>query len=509
MKLNLNTRSLGKRQWLMILALVVIAVIGAVLILAAPAKKASDGHGHAEEGGHGEEGHGEHAEAPKGPHGGELMSEGDFALEVALVEEGGEARLRVWFFEKDKPLPATAAKLALSLARPNGDKEDIAFVADKDGLRSVQTIAEPHAFEATIEAQTPKEPYLFSFSKAEGRIALSEAQIKAAGVSIDTAAAASIRNTLQLPGEIRFNQDRTAHVVPRVQGVVESVHADLGQRVSKGQLLAVIASTAVSELRSEALATQKRLSLAKAGYEREKKLWEEKITPQQDYLQAEQALHEAEIAAANAQQKLAALGAGVLSGNKLSHFELRAPFDGTVVEKHVTLGESVKEDAQLFTLSDLSKVWAEISIPAKDMNLVRVGDKVKITATAFDSQATGTVSYVGALIGEQTRTATARVTLPNPQGAWRPGLFVNVELTASETPVPVSIAADALQNLNEQPTVFLRTEDGFLAQPVQTGRSDGKRVEVIKGLKAGARYAATGSFVLKAELGKSSAAHEH
>ncbi len=508
MKFKLNTQSLGKRQWLMILALLAIAVIGAALILVAPAKKAGDGHGH-EEGGHGEEGHAEHAEAPKGPHGGELMSEGDFSLEVALVEEGGEARLRVWFFEKDKPLPATTAKLAVSLARPGGDKEEITFAADKDGLRSVQTIAEPHAFEATIEAQTLKEPYLFTFSKAEGRIPMSEAQIKSAGVSIDTAAPASISNALQLPGEIRFNQDRTAHVVPRVQGVVESVHADLGQRVSKGQLLAVIASTAVSELRSEQLATQKRLNLAKATYEREKKLWEEKITAQQDYLQAEQALREAEIAAANAQQKLAALGASVLASNNLSRFELRAPFDGTVVEKHVTMGESVKEDAQLFTLSDLSRVWAEISIPAKDMNLVRVGDKVKISATAFESQATGTVSYVGALIGEQTRTATARVTLPNPQGAWRPGLFVNIELTASETPVPVSIAADAVQNLNEQPTVFLRTEDGFLAQPVQLGRSDGKRVEVIKGLKAGARYAATGSFVLKAELGKSSAAHEH
>lgn len=510
MKLNLNTSSLGKRQWLMILGLIAIAVIGALLILLAPAQKAGDGH--AKEGGHAHEeeaGHGEHAEAPKGPHGGELLREGDFGLEVALQEEGGEARLRVWFYEKDKPLPASAAKLAVSLMRPDGEKEDISFLADKDGLRSVQSIAEPHAFEGTIEAQTPKEPYLFTFSKDEGRIALSEEQIKAANISVDSAAPASIRNALQLPGEIRFNQDRTAHVVPRVQGVVERVHADLGQAVSKGALLAVIASTAVSELRSEQLATQKRLGLAKATYEREKKLWEEKITPQQDYLQAEQALREAEIAANNALQKLAALGAGALSGNNLSRFELRAPFAGTVVEKHITLGESVKEDAQLFILSDLSQVWAEISVPAKDMNLVRVGDKVKISATAFESQATGTVSYVGALIGEQTRTASARVTLPNPQGAWRPGLFVNVELTASETPVPVSIAAEAVQNINERPTVFLRTADGFLAQPVQLGRSDGKRVEVIKGVKAGARYAAASSFVIKAELGKSSAAHEH
>ncbi|MEC5385096.1 efflux RND transporter periplasmic adaptor subunit [Uliginosibacterium sp. H3] len=506
--MKINTHDINKRQWAMIFALLAIAAIGAALILGvAPSKSGGDGHGHADEHGHAE---GEHVEAEaKGPHGGELFKDGDFGLEVKLAEEGGEARLRVWLFDKDTALPASAATLAVTLTRANGDKENISFAADKDSLRSVQRIAEPHAFEAAIEAQTPKEPYLFSFTKDEGEVAMSEAQIKAANITVDSAAAASIRNTLQLPGEIRFNQDRTAHVVPRVQGVVESVHADLGQQLKKGQLLAVITSTSVSELRSEQLATQKRLALAKTTFEREKKLWEEKITPQQDYLQAEQVLREAEIANANAQQKLAALGVGGLSGNQLSRFELRAPFDGMVVEKHVTLGESVKEDAQLFTLSDLSNVWAEMSVPAKDMNLVRVGDKVTIRATAFESQASGKVSYVGALIGEQTRTATARVTLPNPQGAWRPGLFVNVELTSSETPVAVSIASDAIQTIGDKPTVFVRTNAGFVAQPVELGRSDGQRVEVLKGLKAGTRYAAAGSFVVKAELGKSSAAHEH
>lgn len=105
--------------------------------------------------------------------------------------------------------------------------------------------------------------------------------------------------------------------------------------------------------------------------------------------------------------------------------------------------------------------------------------------------------------------AKARVVLANPQGAWRPGLFVNVEVIASETAVPVSVASDAIQSVGDKPVVFVKVKDGFVAQPVQLGRSDGKRVEVLQGLQAGAAYAAAGSFVVKSELGKASADHTH
>lgn len=169
----------------------------------------------------------------------------------------------------------------------------------------------------------------------------------------------------------------------------------------------------------------------------------------------------------------------------------------------------MKEDTAVFTISDLSQVWAEINVPAKDLPSVRVGEKVTIKATAFDASATGTVAFVGALIGEQTRTAKARVVLDNPKGAWRPGLFVNVEVVSEETAAPVTISADAVQNVGEKPVVFLKVDGGFIAQPVKLGRSDGKRVEVLSGLKAGMPYASTGSFVVKSELGKGSAEHTH
>ena len=141
--------------------------------------------------------------------------------------------------------------------------------------------------------------------------------------------------------------------------------------------------------------------------------------------------------------------------------------------------------------------------------MVRVGQQVVVTSSAFEEQVTGTVSYVGALLGEQTRTARARVTLANPRGAWRPGLFVTVRVLGAEQPVPLAVAADALQTVGQQTVAFKVVPGGFQAVPVRTGRSDGRTVEVLAGLTAGERIAVANAFVLKSELGKAGAAHEH
>nr|WP_255680749.1 efflux RND transporter periplasmic adaptor subunit [Azonexus sp. R2A61] len=468
--------------------------------------KGGDGHDHAKE--HDDSEH--HEDAPRsGPHGGKVFSEGGFGLELLLFEEGGEPSFRVWLFQKDMPLTPGAGKVSITLTRPDGEKQEIPFVAEKEYLKSTAPIAEPHVFEVAITARLGERSFMFIDSREEGKVELTDEQLKAAAIDIQKSAPAKIKTASQLPGEIRFNEDRTAHVVPRLAGVVESVPANLGQMVKRGQVLAVIASSSLSEQRSELLAAQKRLSLAKSTYEREKKLWEEKISAEQDYLQAQQAFREAEIAVANGQQKLVALGASATVSGSLNRYEIRAPFDGMVVEKHIALGEAVKEDANIFTISDLSSVWAEIVVSAKDLNIVRVGEKVVVKATAFDSRAEGSISYVGALLGQDTRTAKARVTLANPKMAWRPGLFVSIELISSEAEVPVSVLSEAVQTIDNKSIVFTRVADGFVAQPVILGRSDGKYIEVLSGMKAGTAYAASGSFILKSELGKGSAEHSH
>lgn len=532
MKIDTSKLNVSKKHLIAIAVIVALgAVLGSTILGSGATKTAEDdnqGHGshveakaHSDGEHHGkasadthdhDQGHadGEHHKGPsKGSHGGKLFNEGDFGLEALLAEDGGEPRLRIWLYDKGKPLSSNTAKVSATIARLTGEKQTLNFAPDKDSLLSREVVPEPHAFEISIVAQTANKPFLFVFNQEEGKVELSDAQIKAASIGIDTAGAAQIKSTLLLPGEIRLNEDRTSHVVPRIAGVVESVQVSLGQAVKKGQVLAVIASPAASEQRSELQTAQKRVALAKTTFEREKRLWEQKISADQDYLQAGQTLHEAEIAVVNAQQKLSALGLTSGSQGGLNRFEIRAPFDSLVIEKHLSLGEAVKEDAAVFTVSDLGWVWAEINVPAKDLPLVRVGEKVSIKATAFEASALGTITFVGSLIGEQTRMAKARVVLANPKGAWRPGLFVNVEVTSSEADVPVTVASDAIQTVGDKSVVFLRVNGGFIAQPVQLGRSDGKRVEVVEGIKAGALYASAGSFVVKSELGKASAEHAH
>ncbi|MCA3185391.1 MAG: efflux RND transporter periplasmic adaptor subunit [Cupriavidus sp.] len=341
-----------------------------------------------------------------------------------------------------------------------------------------------------------------------GLIPMTPEQIRNANLGIAKAAPGKIRSAVEFPGEIRFNEDRTAHVVPRVAGVAESVVANLGQRVKKGDLLAVFASTQLSDQRSELLAAQRRLELARTTYGREKKLWEDKVSAEQDFLAARTALQEAEIAEANARQKLTAIGA-TASARAINQFELRAPFDGIVVEKHLALGEAVAAETAVFTISDLNTVWAEFVIAAKDLNHVRLGESVRVTSAAFDGTAEGKISYVGALLGQQTRTATARVTLSNPQMAWRPGLFVTVSVATGETDAAVVIDSEALQIDDGRQMVFAEVPGGFAARPVKTGRSDGKRIEIVDCLAPGTRYVSANSFVLKAEQGKAGAEHTH
>ncbi|KPC11393.1 Cation efflux protein [Pseudomonas syringae pv. maculicola] len=342
----------------------------------------------------------------------------------------------------------------------------------------------------------------------EGHIELTAEQTKTAGIELATAEPRQMSTTVTFPGEIRFDEDRTAHVVPRVSGVVESVKVDLGQAVKKGQVLAVIASQQISDQRSELNAAQRRQELARLTLQREKKLWEDKISAEQDYLQARQDFQEADINLANARQKISAIGAS-LSPSAGNRYELIAPFDSMVVEKHLGIGEMVNEASNAFTLSDLSRVWATFGVAPRDLDKVVVGRPVIVSAPDLNARVEGKIGYVGSLLGEQTRAAAVRVTLANPQGAWRPGLFVSVEVAAEQSSVAVSVPDSAIQSIEEKPSVFVRNAEGFQLTPVTLGRRDGGHVEIVKGLAAGTQVAAAGSFILKSELGKGSAEHAH
>ena len=192
----------------------------------------------------------------------------------------------------------------------------------------------------------------------------------------------------------------------------------------------------------------------------------------------------------------------------LTRYEVVAPLAGTVIEKHIAVGEMLKDDTEAFVVADLSTVWVDLNIAAKDLALVRKGQRVVITADTT-MKAEGTVSYISPVVSDETRTVVTRVVLPNPDGRWRPGLFVTATIATSETPVAVLIPKTAIQTIEGQPTVFVQTPEGFAPRPVTLGRANETHVEITAGLQAGERYAATETFVLKADLGKGTGSHDH
>lgn len=341
-----------------------------------------------------------------------------------------------------------------------------------------------------------------------GAIAMSEAQVAANGIAIDSAGPAMIRERLHLPAQIRVNAERTVALAAPGQGVVQSVPVSSGTTVHKGQALVVIQSPSVAQWRADYASAQQRLALARTSYQREKTLWEQGISARQDLDAAHSAFREAEIAVQAARQRMDALG--IAPGEGVSgKLTVRAPLAGVVVDKPVVAGKAVAENTALLTIADLSQVWVEAAVPADSLAQVGTGMPARVSVNAAPQELAGTVSFVGPVLGEATRMATARIALPNPGLRLRPGMLATVDLLGQEASVPVTVASEAVQTIHERSVVFVRSASGFLPQVVRVGRSDGKRTEIAEGLAAGARVAARGSFLLKAELGKGDAEHEH
>jgi cobalt-zinc-cadmium efflux system membrane fusion protein len=342
-------------------------------------------------------------------------------------------------------------------------------------------------------------------------IGLTADEIKEFGVEVLTVGSGQLQVHVEFPGEVVINPDRLTHLVPRVSGVAQVVYKQLGDRVKAGEVLAVLESRELSEMKSSYLVAKERMALAETTFKREEKLWKESISSEREYLDAQNKLAAARIEMRAAEQKLHALGFSESYLTQLSfsideqfiRYEIVAPFEGTVVGKHISLGEMLKDDAEVFVVADLSTVWVNLTVYQNDLPFVYKGQAVQVFAGTNMPSKTAPISYISPTIDEATRTAWARVVLPNPHGKWRPGAFVTGKVAIEKVAtVEVMVFKAALQTVGEQTVVFVETDDGFEPQPVMLGRANDTHVEITAGLTPGQRYVARGSFVLKAELAK-------
>ena len=454
----------------------------------------------------------EEPEVARGPHGGRLLAQDDFQLEVTIYESGVPPEYRLYAYQDHKPVEPSSVHAQIQLTRLGGQVDVFRFKKERDYLRGHAVVEEPHSFDVAVNATYKGKNYQWKYPSYEGRTTMTAEGIRQAGIETETAGPAQMKTVLELPGEIILNPDRQTHVLPRFEGIVTSVSANLGDRVTKGQPLATIESMELAEEKSEYVEAMHRHEFAKKAYEREQLLWDKKITSEQDYLGKKQEYQEARIRFDRASQKLKAAGisaSGVGSAKQLSVHTIRSPIGGAIIEKSVASGQAVQSTDRLFVIADLSELYAEVTIPAQSIAAMREGQAVRIVSDVLNSETQGTLTYVGPLLGEQTRSANGRIRIGNADGKWRPGLFVKVFVTQEEMTIPLAVKATALQTFRDWDVVFIAVGTTFEIRPLELGRRDDDWVEVLSGISPGDRYVSKNSFVVKADVEKSGASHDH
>lgn len=301
----------------------------------------------------------------------------------------------------------------------------------------------------------------------------------------------------------------------------------------------------IGENKGRLISAYAKLNAAEANYARERELRSKNLSTESDLLAAQEAynssqadyfavfedidftyrlrLQEAERSASvarssveNAERRLHILGLGEDQVANISdepdtnvaRYELRAPIAGRIIEKHITPGEAVDNEEAIYTVANLDTVWLNISVYTEYAGLIREGLSVKIHAG--DRFANGTIDYVSSVVSETTRTVSARVVVDNEDGAWKPGDFVTARVETGEVRVDRVVPIEAIQTFEGRSVVFVQHADGIVPVPVELGRRNDVSVELTGGEpEIGSPIVVKNSFLMKAELGKSAAGHDH
>lgn len=275
-------------------------------------------------------------------------------------------------------------------------------------------------------------------SHDEGNAVISSESAKRMGIATEKAAHANVSENISLTGRITVNQNAIADVHGRYTGIVRKVKVNLGERVKKGQILAIVEAN-----------------------------------------------------------------------DSLQEYEVIAPISGVVLERNTNIGDLVSE-SPIFVIADLSDVWAKFHVFLRDSDLVQIGQKIAVHNLEGDKTSPGKIDMFYPTTDELSQTQIAIVVLPNPERTWKPGMIIEGDVNVAESEAEVSVREGALQKMEEYgDVVFVKKGESFVPRAVEIGRKGNGIVEIIKGLKAGELYVSEGSFIVKSDILKATAAHSH
>ena len=379
-----------------------------------------------------------HVEEPeKGPNGGKLFRNDDFAVEVTIYEDGVSPQFRVYAYDDDKLIDPLKVNLTIRLNRLDGEVNDFSFKSQDGILVSDDIVAEPHSFDVVVKADYDKKTYQWNFESYVGRTQISKKAALEGGIKTQKAGSAIINQYAKLTGRITLNRNTTKKIRARFPGVVKKVYVNWGDEVKKGQVLTVIESN-----------------------------------------------------------------------ESLKSYNIIAPMNGIILERDTNVGD-VAGDNALFTIADLSNVWAELHVFSSDLEKVRKGQKVQVSKLKNDASLESNISMILPTADALSQSVLAIVPLDNKEGKWRPGMTVEGNVIVNRKEVPLAVRSSALQKFRDFTVVFAKYDDTYEVRMLKLGVGDGKCVEVLEGLKPNTEYVTNNSFLIKADIEKSVASHDH
>jgi cobalt-zinc-cadmium efflux system membrane fusion protein len=353
---------------------------------------------------------------------------------------------------------------------------------------------------------------------ADEHIKLTDEQVAAAQIKLAPVETAQLAEHFLAPGTIVPDADRIGRVAVRVLGAVTELRKRVGDPVEKDEVVAVLESRELSEVKSEYLAARLTNELQQTLAARYKTLWESRSYPENEYLKSRLTAQDARIRLDSARQKLLALGLNDaeiqglpdLPIEELRKQSLRSPIKGRVAERRVDLGALVGREGQeseLFVIVNLDTVWIDLAISPNDLSKVAENAEVNVIAGPDGPNGVAKIVFVSPLIDKDTRSAKVIASLNNAEAKWRPGMFVTAEIPLASRGAVLAVPKAALQTVGGAPMLFVREGQDFVARKVQLGHEDDTQQEIVAGVSAGEIIAVSNTFTLKAELGKSEAEH--
>lgn len=367
--------------------------------------------------------------------------------------------------------------------------------------------ADEHQEEAGHEGEAGHE-------EEKAGVILTTAQLSDLGVKLATVGSTRYAKPMRFSGEIKFNIDQQYQVTAPLQARVEQIHAQLGQYVNKGQPLATLWVPELIGMQRDIEQNRAKLKLNQQEYQREQSLFRQGVTAQRDVQAAEYNLKLAQIELDASIAQLNGYQGSLSAAN--GRVVLRAPASGTISQRSISLGQMVSTSMPLYSISALESSWVEFAVPVSQVDRIQAGMSVQIEAQG-QRAVTGRVLQISSQADPQTRQLLVRAQV-NEAAVWlKPNIWVDVTVGGESQVINLAVPANAIQSLNGQTVVFIAKNSAeakdsyeFHPQPVSATPLEGSDwVQVTAGLTAGQQYASSETFLLKSEIEKSEASHEH